>query len=105
MDQAAALKDPQAFEATAIGTMATDQDLSETVARYMPNLESALDSLGRVLLSMWMKEGELRPELGEQAFSDLEKRIRTVFNNLGSLVLKINQTAVTTKEKDENENA
>jgi hypothetical protein len=85
--------------------MATDQDLSETVSHYMPSLENALDSLGRVLLSLWMKENELRPELGEQAYSDLEKRLRTVFNNLGSLVLKINQTAVTTKEKDETEAA
>ena len=101
MAQAAELNDPEAFEATAIGSMATNSDLSETVSNYVPSLENALDSLGRVMLSLWMREHELRPELGEQDFSDLERRLRTVFTNLGSVILKINQTALTTRETDE----
>jgi hypothetical protein len=105
MSQAAELNDPEAFEATAIGSMATNSDLSETVSNYVPSLENALDSLGRVMLSLWMREHELRPELGEQDFSDLERRLRSVFNNLGSVILKINQTALTTREKDEVDNA
>jgi len=105
MAQAAELNDPEAFEATAIGAMATNSDLSETVSNYMPSLENALDSLGRVMLSLWIREHELRPELGEQDFSDLERRLRSVFTNLGSVILKINQTALTTRETDEVENA
>ena len=98
MEEAAMLEDPEAFEATAIGAMATDSDLREAVASYIPNLEKAVDNLGRILLTLWMKEGELRAEIGEQDFTDLEKRLQTVFANLGALVLKINQTAMAAQE-------
>lgn len=103
MQEAAALQDPEAFEATAIGSMATDADLREAVTDYLPNLEKALDNLGRILLTLWIKEDELRAELGEADFTDLEKRLQTVFNNLGSLVLRINQTAMAAPEEDEGE--
>jgi hypothetical protein len=101
MEEAAALNDPEAFEATAIGALASESDLGESVASYVPNLEQALDNLGRILLTLWMREDNLREELGEQDFSDLEKRLRSVFENLGQLVLRLNQTAMTTQDTDE----
>lgn len=105
MEEAAKLRDPEAFAATAIGSMATDANLSESVADYVPDLESAVDSLGRMLMTLWIKEEELRPDLGEQDYTDLEKRLRTVFNNLGGLVLKVNQTALTSRDKEQGEEA
>jgi hypothetical protein len=101
MDQAAMLQDPEAFEATAIGSMATDADLRESVSTYLPNLEKALDNLGRILLALWMRESELRAELGESDFNDLEKRLQSVFTNMGGLILRINQTAMAAPEEDE----
>ena len=91
----------EAFEATAIGSMATDADLREAVSSYLPNLEKALDNLGRILLTLWIKEDELRSDIGEEDFADLEKRLQTVFGNLGSLILRINQTAMTSPEISE----
>jgi len=103
MEEAAQLQDPEAFEATAIGAMASDADLREAAGEYMPTLEKALDSLGRILMTLWMRENELREEVGEADFSNLEKRLQSVFDNLGGLVLRINQTALTSPEKDGNE--
>lgn len=101
MGAAAQLKDPAAFEATSIGTMAADSNLRESVADYMPTLEEALDNLGRILLTMWLQEYDLRQELGDEAYTGVESQLLTVFQNLGSLILKINQTAMPVKPEDE----
>jgi len=90
-----------AFEATAIGSMATNPDLRGVISTYLPALEDALDHMARILLSLWIQEDEYRAELGEKDFSELEERMRTVFNNLGQLVLRINQTAMAAKPENE----
>ena len=101
IDAAAKLKDPEAFEATSIGAMAADASLQESVADYMPTLEEALDNLGRILFTMWLQESTLQSEMGDEAYTDVESQLLTVFQNLGSLVLKINQTAMPVKPEDE----
>ena len=101
MGAAAKLKDPEAFEATAIGAMAADASLRESVADYMPTLEEALDNLGRILFTMWLQESTLQEEMGDEAYTDVESQLLTVFQNLGGLILKINQTAMPVKPEDE----
>lgn len=104
MEEAAQLQDPEAFESTAIGSMATNPDLRSTVAMYVPVLEQSLDHLSRILMTLWIQEDRFRAELGENDFSELEERLRTVLDNLGSLVLRINQTAMAA-QSEENEMA
>ena len=101
MEDAAALEDPQAFEATAIGTMANNPDLRGVVGIYLPTLEQALDHLGRILLTLWIEEDKYRAELGEEVFVGLEDRMRTVFKNLGSLLLVLSRTAMVAQPQDE----
>lgn len=95
------LATPEMFEATAIGSMAANPDLRGIVSSYVPNLEEALDNLARILLTLWMQEREFSEALGEVEYNDLEERLRLVFNNLGSLILKINQTAMAAGEGNE----
>jgi len=90
-----------AFESTAIGSMATNPDLRGIVSLYLPALEDSIDHLARILLTLWMQEDQYRTELGEKDFSELEERLRTVFGNLGKLVLRINQTAMAAKLNNE----
>jgi hypothetical protein len=97
------LNAPEMFEATAIGAMSANPDLRSIVATYVPNLEEALDNLARILLTLWMKEKDYSTSLGELAYNDLEERLRLVFNNLGTLILKINQTATAAGGEDGNE--
>lgn len=100
MEEAAALQDPEAFEATAIGALAENPDLRSTVAMYVPALEQALNNLGKILLSLWVEESQYRSALGEKDYAELEERLRNVFSNLGTLVLRINQTAMMSKEDE-----
>ncbi len=95
------LKSPETFEATAIGAMAADSDLRNSVADYMPTLEESLDNLGRIVYTLWLEEDKLREEMGEADFGDLESQLLTVFNNLGDLILKINRTAMPVTTADE----
>jgi hypothetical protein len=81
--------------------MAADASLRESVADYMPTLEEALDNLGRILFTMWLQESPLQEEMGNEAYTDVESQLLTVFKNLGSLILKINQTAMPVKPEDE----
>lgn len=95
------LKDPGLFEATAIGAMAADSSLRESVSEYMPTLEETVDNLGRILYTLWLEESTFREEMGEEDFSNLETQLLTVFKNMGDLVLKINRTAMPVKQEDE----
>jgi hypothetical protein len=91
--QAAALQSGDVFDAAALSSLAQSPAVKELVGQYLPNLEKALDNLGRVLLSLWLQEPTLKGEIGEAAFADLEDNLQSTFKNLGDLVLKLSQSA------------
>lgn len=101
MAEAAKLKDPEAFQATAIGALAANNSFRELIANYLPTLEESLDDLGRILMAVWLQEPTLQQEMGDDAYAKIEKQLITVFRNLGDLILKINQTAIPAEPEDE----
>jgi hypothetical protein len=92
LDQAAQLQDSDAFDAASIASLAQSPDLKTEVAEYVPNLTKALDNLGRILLTLRMQETELKKSLGDTTFDQLEERSSSTFEDLGDLVLSLNQT-------------
>ena len=95
LEQAGQLQSDDIFDAAAVSSLAQSPAIKELVAQYVPNLEKALDNLGRVILSLWMQEPALKTDVGDAAFADLEDSLRTTFKNLGDLVLKLSQSAHT----------
>lgn len=95
LEQAGQLQSDDIFDAAAVSSLAQSPAIKELVAQYVPNLEKALDNLGRVILSLWMQEPDLKTDVGDAAFADLEDSLRTTFKNLGDLVLKLSQSAHT----------
>ena len=95
LEQAGQLQSDDIFDAAAVSSLAQSPAIKELVAQYVPNLEKALDNLGRVVLSLWMQEPDLKTDVGDAAFADLEDSLRTTFKNLGNLVLKLSQSAHT----------
>ena len=59
-----------------------------------PNLEKILDNLGRILLTLWLQEKDAKEQLGDEVFIGLEDKLRTVFKNMGDVILNINQNAI-----------
>jgi hypothetical protein len=81
------------FDAAAVASLAQSPAVKEIVGQYLPNLEQALDNLGRVLLTLWMQEPAIKADVGESTFAQLEDNLRGTFKSLGDLVLKLSQGA------------
>lgn len=98
LDQAAALHSADMFDAAAVATLAQSPALHGIVGQYLPNLEKAVDNLARVLLTLWMQESDLKPQIGEQTFSGLEDNMQSTFKGLGDLVLRLSRGVQAIKE-------
>jgi hypothetical protein len=94
MDAAGQLNDSGIFDAAALSSMAQSPALKDMVGAYLPNLEKSLDNVGRVLLTLWMDESKIKADIGNETFVALEDNLRTVFKNLGDLILKMNQNTL-----------
>lgn len=100
LESAAQLNDTNAFDAAAIASMAQSPSFQNMVTDYVPTLERALDNLGRILLTMWMQESELKQQIGEEQYVDMEDNIRAVFEGLGELILSMNKNAIMLNDSD-----
>jgi hypothetical protein len=69
------------------------------VANYIPNMETALDNLGRVLLTLQMKEPETKEAVGEESYVNLEETLRSVFKSLGEAILMISHNAQSAQQR------
>jgi hypothetical protein len=102
LDQAAALHSADMFDAAAVATLAQSPALHGVVAQYLPNLEKTVDNLARVRLTLWMQECDLKPQIGEQTFSELDENLQSTFKGLGDLVLRLTRGVQAVKEPDGN---
>lgn len=94
LEQAGNLQDEGAFDAAALASMAQGPSARDLISAYVPNLERALDNLGRVMLTLYLEESKVKEQIGNGTFVALEDNLRNTFKGLGELLLKINQTAV-----------
>jgi hypothetical protein len=101
LEQAGQLQDADTFDAAAIGSMAQAPSFRDMVTDYVPTMERALDNMGRVLLTMWMQEGELKEQIGEDEYVDLEDNLRAVFDGLGDLILTMNRNATVLSQQQQ----
>jgi hypothetical protein len=94
LNAAGGLHDAGIFDAATLSSMAQSPALKDMVGAYLPNLEKSLDNVGRVLLTLWMDEGKIKSDIGNETFVSLEDNLRMVFKNLGDLILKMNQNSM-----------
>jgi hypothetical protein len=97
MEQAGNLNDKGTFDAAALASMSQTPSLKDLVGAYLPNLEKSLDNVGRVLLTLWMDELNIKEDVGNETFIALEDNLRQVFKGMGDLILKINQNTLVLK--------
>ena len=101
-DQAADFNDAGMFDTAAVGMLASAPVLQDIVSAYIPNLEKAMDNLGRILLTLWMKETETKDAIGEEAFLNLEDKLRTLFKNMGDVILSLSRNAMNAAPEAQN---
>ena len=94
LEQAGQFNDQGTFDAAAIASIGQSPSFRDMVVDYVPTLERALDNLGRIMLTLWMQEGELKQQFGDDEFSKIEDNLRAVHEGLGELILQMNRNAI-----------
>jgi hypothetical protein len=94
LEQAGQFNDQGVFDAAAIASIGQSPSFRDMVVDYVPTLERALDNLGRIMLTLWMQEGDLKQQFGDEEFSKIEDNLRAVHEGLGELVLQMNRNAI-----------
>lgn len=97
VDQAAELQDQGVFDTAAIAMLAAASAMQDVVASYVPDMEKCLDKTERTVLTMWMKETELKKAIGDEAFISIEDKLRSLNKNLGDVILALSHTALNVK--------
>lgn len=98
VEQASQFNDQGMFDTAAIGMLASAPVLQDVVSTYIPNLEKAIDNIARILLTLWMKEADTKEQIGDDTFVSLEDKLRSVFKNMGEVVLSISHNALSSQD-------
>ena len=91
MEAAAGLGDKGMFDAATLGALTQMNPLNEAISNELPNVEKALDSVARILVSVQMRSSELISQLGPDDYSELEDNLRTTLSGLGSIILSVHK--------------
>jgi hypothetical protein len=89
---------PHVFEHGVVGAMAQTFDSAAMISKYMPNLEKALDCMGRILFLFYWKPGDFEDAYGSDDMINLENELLSNFKSFGALVLNLLKKTKKTSE-------
>lgn len=108
LQQATGLNQQGVFDVSALGEIQrAAQRTGDAESRGLgegndKDISATVDDLGRTLLTMQLRQDELRQQLGDTTYQDLEDQVRNTFKGLGKLSLELSQhTAALTHAQDE----
>jgi hypothetical protein len=80
---------PSIFEHGVIGSLSKTYNSSLMIDKYLPDLETALDKLGRMIFLFYWKPEDFSDLYGEDDQSGLENTLLSNFTSFGDLVLEL----------------
>jgi hypothetical protein len=80
---------PNVFEHGLIGSLVHTYDSASMVDKYLPDMEAALDRLGRLLFLYYWKPRDFEDAYGADDMSNLENKLLSTFQSFGELVLEL----------------
>lgn len=80
---------PSIFEHGVVGSLSKTYNSSLMIDKYLPDLESALDKLGRMIFLFYWKPEDFSDLYGEDDQSGLENTLLSNFTSFGDLVLEL----------------
>lgn len=83
------LNTPSLFEHGVVGSLANTYDSSMLIDKYFPDLEKALDRLGRMVFLFYWKPEDFSHLYGSDDQSSLEDMLVSNFKQFGELVLEL----------------
>lgn len=91
---------PNVFEHATIGTLANTFDALRLMDKYIPKLEDAVDSLGRIKFMIHWCPQDFEKAYGDDDMMNLEAEVDSNFNACGALLLKLIKRADKDKHAD-----
>jgi hypothetical protein len=80
---------PNVFEHGLVGTLTQVYDSLAMIDKYLPDMENALDRLGRILFLFFWKPRDFEDAYGSDDMSNLENQLLSNFKSFGSLTLDL----------------
>lgn len=80
---------PQIFEHGIVGSLVQTYDSVAMIDKYLPDMEQALDKLGRLLFLFYWKPRDFEDAYGADDMSNMENQILSNFRSFGELVLDL----------------
>lgn len=80
---------PNLFEHGLVGSLTNAFNVVALVDRYLPDMEKALDVMGRTLFLLYWKPGEFQDAYGVDDMQDMEDEVLSNFLRYGEMVLKL----------------
>lgn len=94
LQQLAAMhKLPHVFEHGVVGSLTKTFDSVAMIDKYLPDLEKALDSMGRIIFLFYWKPSEFEDAYGTDDMSNLENELLSNFKQFGDMVLSLSKKA------------
>lgn len=98
MEEAARANDQMVLDSAMAATLLTDSNMPELTTEYLPKLETSLDSLGRILLTIQMKQSDLSEKIGLEEYAKLENSLKRVSAGLGDLIIRLKNASTIATE-------
>lgn len=87
--QATQLGDSQVVEATVISTLLQTPDMFEQIGEYLPDIEEAVDKLGRILFMTRVHIDKLSTNIDSDSVFSLLAQVKGVYRLLGDNLLRL----------------
>jgi hypothetical protein len=80
---------PNVFEHGLVGSLVQVYDSISMIDKYLPDMEEALDRMGRILFLFYWKPRDFEDAYGSDDMTNLENQILSNFKSFGSLTLDL----------------
>ena len=95
IQQAAALGDSQVVEATVISELLQVPDMFEQIQEYLPDIEEAVDRLGRIMFMSRVHINRLAESLDSDSVFSMLAQLKSVYRLLGDNLLRLRRLSTT----------
>jgi hypothetical protein len=87
VDEAAKTGEKEVFDAAALGSLIKAHNPTDLVDRFLPTITSGMDRIGRMLFLIYWHYEDFEERYGEDELSEFMDNLRTVFEQLGDIVI------------------
>lgn len=93
VNDAAAVGDGQILEATILSQLLQEPDLHSLIQEYLPEIQTAVDRLGRILFLSRVRIDQLATPMDSDAVFGFIAQLKGVYRTLGDATLKLEETS------------